>query len=139
LLGHVEYNVFSDQDGMFFNDSLVALRDVTDGLSKTIMIGEALPVVVPSKENHGEARGSKDHWYIGGDDPDVNVDISEFCGSTGVPMNTSNELAFGSAHPGGCQAAMGDGSVHFFEETIDLDIWSRLGSRNDGHPISEAF
>jgi prepilin-type processing-associated H-X9-DG protein len=126
-------------DGLFFNNSSVALREVTDGLSKTLMIGEALPEVVPCKTNHGEDRGSKDHWYIGGDDPDVNVDISEFCGSTGVPMNTSNELSFGSSHPGGCQGAMADGSVHYFAEGIDIEMWHRLGSRNDGKPIDGVF
>ncbi|MCA9267327.1 MAG: DUF1559 domain-containing protein, partial [Planctomycetales bacterium] len=35
-----------------------------------------------------------------------------------------------SQHPGGVNAAMGDGSVHFYSETINLATWRGLGTRN---------
>jgi prepilin-type N-terminal cleavage/methylation domain-containing protein len=41
-----------------------------------------------------------------------------------------------SKHPGGVNVAMGDASVHFVSETIDLATWQNLGARNDGHPVS---
>ena len=42
-----------------------------------------------------------------------------------------------SFHPGGVQGAMVDGSVRFFSDTIDRQIWMRIGIRNDGQVISE--
>lgn len=37
-----------------------------------------------------------------------------------------------SFHPGGVNAAMADGSVDFFMETIDIVTWRNLGVRDDG-------
>lgn len=41
-----------------------------------------------------------------------------------------------SLHPGGVNAALGDASVRFISETIDLLTFQRLGNRMDGQPIS---
>jgi hypothetical protein len=49
--------------------------------------------------------------------------------SYAVPMRT-----FGSNHPGGCHMVMGDSSVHFISETIDLAVYKQLGARNDELP-----
>jgi prepilin-type processing-associated H-X9-DG protein len=40
-----------------------------------------------------------------------------------------------SRHPGGVQATMCDGSVHFFSETIDWSNWANLGGIKDGVPV----
>ena len=37
-----------------------------------------------------------------------------------------------SMHSGGVNAAMADGSVHFFSNTIDTNVWRALGSRSKG-------
>ncbi|MFG0336202.1 MAG: DUF1559 domain-containing protein [Maioricimonas sp. JB049] len=42
-----------------------------------------------------------------------------------------------SRHTGGVHAAMGDGSVRFISENLDLTTWQRLGARNDGQPVGE--
>jgi hypothetical protein len=47
-------------------------------------------------------------------------------------MSTTIEIAFGSAHSGGCFVCLADGSVRFMNESIDAVNWSRLGSRSDG-------
>jgi prepilin-type N-terminal cleavage/methylation domain-containing protein/prepilin-type processing-associated H-X9-DG protein len=45
-----------------------------------------------------------------------------------------------SAHPGGVNAAMGDGSVRFFKNSIDRMTWWKLGTRAGGEVISaDAF
>ncbi len=41
-----------------------------------------------------------------------------------------------SRHPAGVQAVMGDGSVQFFNDGIDLVTWQRIGSREDGQAVS---
>ena len=40
-----------------------------------------------------------------------------------------------SRHPGGVNVALGDASVRFISETIDLTTWQRFGARNDGNPV----
>ena len=80
-------------------DGRIALRKVTDGTSKTVMIGEALHDTETQEldgadpSNLEQPEGSrKDHWFGGSDDLDTSIaggfrDISEFLGSTGVPPN----------------------------------------------------
>lgn len=40
-----------------------------------------------------------------------------------------------SWHPGGVNAAMGDGSIRFVRESIDRGVWRGLGSRNGGELV----
>jgi prepilin-type N-terminal cleavage/methylation domain-containing protein/prepilin-type processing-associated H-X9-DG protein len=47
------------------------------------------------------------------------------------PMRALWQMAR-SRHPGGVNASFVDGSVHFVSETVDLDTWRALGSRNGG-------
>jgi prepilin-type N-terminal cleavage/methylation domain-containing protein len=42
-----------------------------------------------------------------------------------------------SMHPGGVQALLADGSVHFVDETINLVIWRRLAAMKDGQLIED--
>jgi prepilin-type processing-associated H-X9-DG protein len=58
---------------------------------------------------------------------------------TAHPMNSVNPTladgrgsCFGSEHGGGANFLMGDGSVQFISETIDLNIYAALAGRNDG-------
>ena len=41
-----------------------------------------------------------------------------------------------SMHPGGVNVGMADGSVKFFKDTINRDIWRAIGSMNGGEVIS---
>jgi prepilin-type processing-associated H-X9-DG protein len=99
------------------------LRYVTDGVSNTFLAGETLP----------------GHWTRNCVFCD-NYPVS----STHIPLNTmeqrpnatnSNAHAeywktsgFKSMHPSGANMLMGDGSVHFVNETIDWYAWNALGS-----------
>lgn len=38
----------------------------------------------------------------------------------------------GSQHPGGVNLVLADGSTHFINDDIDLEVWWALGARNDG-------
>ena len=42
-----------------------------------------------------------------------------------------------SNHSGGVNAAMADGSVRFFSDTISADTWKAIGSTRGGETVSE--
>jgi hypothetical protein len=44
----------------------------------------------------------------------------------------SSTLGFKSHHPGGAHFVMGDASVHFLPDTIDMRIYNYLGGKADG-------
>ncbi len=67
------------------------------------------------------------------------------CGSTGPQGDTTNSLGQGnildaltvsSNHPGGVNHLFGDGHVQFVKNTVNVQIWWGLGSRNLGEVIS---
>jgi prepilin-type N-terminal cleavage/methylation domain-containing protein/prepilin-type processing-associated H-X9-DG protein len=129
-----------DMDGMFFLNSRVKLRDVLDGTSSTVLIGEALFDVNVRGIDYGGTIHIVDHWYIGS--PLINPsEVSESIGSTAVPVNRifdpnafidEKELCFSSRHPGGAQVSFADGHVQMIAATIDAAVWSALGTRAQG-------
>ena len=142
-------------NGQSFGITGSKIQSVKDGTSNTILFGEvepdlaAMPEMGIIKENNALGSGRKDHWAFGGDDLDTNNqgDMSEFLGSTGVPMNAlkvpegspafaAYELSFGSRHPGGANFAFADGSVRLVLDSIDAAAYSALGSRNLGEQTS---
>ncbi len=133
-------NVWNSSDGIFAFEKSRQFRDVTDGLSNTVMLGEVLPNLARTSTTVDEPvwpNGIQDHWYVGGDDYDDICDLSEMMGSTGVIINSLAETAYGSQHEGGTHVALGDGSVRFISENINSATWSYLGSRADGNAIGE--
>ena len=136
------------EDGVIWNDGSAPIRKISDGTSHTLLVGEALPEYFVPAVGTLEPPGTKDHWYIGSSDIDTqrppNVfgwDVSEFLGSTGAPINVRKgepgyELSFSSAHSGGTNVVLCDGSVHLIAEDIDPQTWSHLGQRADGQTIS---
>ena len=51
--------------------------------------------------------------------------------SSGFASDRDGVYAARSRHPGGVQCAIGDASVRFVSESVNLDVWHWLGARND--------
>ena len=116
----------------------VKLKQITDGVSKTIFFGESRP----SCSMH-LAKG----WYA----PNNGQGFL----STIVPINRDTcraepkgcsawcnwvtEPGFRSAHPGGAHFVLGDASVQFLTDTIDHQTYQYLGGKADGNVISAVF
>lgn len=138
----------------------IKFKMITDGTSKTAMVGEALhdweTVDAKGSQKEAEPGSRKDHWFGGSDDIDTSragdtvwMDLSEFLGSTGVPINVQKDpntnqawcanpnspecqalqLSFGSRHTGVAQMVFCDGHVEAVEEGIDKQVWSDYGTR----------
>ena len=131
----------------------VKMRKVIDGTTKTFLIAEAVHDTAEQERIGGTRRENprgdhKDHWAIGGDDPDIDNDMSEGLGSTGVAFNLHKtfvgevvcrnpstpdcqalQLSFSSNHNNGINAVFVDGSVHFISDSIDVVPRRAFGSR----------
>ena len=123
------------------------MSSVTDGLSNTALFGEAstfffnndgVPLQVYGRSgvmlgafNVGNALGSR-YYHATTVAYAINTDNHEL---PGVNANYGPNLPLISNHPGGVNISLGDGSVHFFTESIDLNILKRLATKNDGATI----
>jgi prepilin-type N-terminal cleavage/methylation domain-containing protein len=138
------------QNGIFYACSSTKFADVLDGLSNTIFFGEAQTDVTFSKDGN-----AMDFWIIGSPQADPcqcngntgGTEFTEAVGSTYERMNLRKqnpaasgfliEISHGSFHPGGAMFGLGDGSVRFIAETIDLQTYRALGTRDGGEPIGD--
>jgi prepilin-type N-terminal cleavage/methylation domain-containing protein len=123
--------------GVFTRGSTqIKYRQITDGLSHTIFMGE----VRPDCSEHA-ARGwanSNNGNGLASTLIDINYDTCNKNHSDGCHRwcNWNTEVGFKSAHPGGALFSMGDGSAHFLAETIELFTYNRLGSKADAYAVS---
>ncbi|MCA9260700.1 MAG: DUF1559 domain-containing protein [Planctomycetales bacterium] len=115
------------------------LREVSDGLSNTIFLGEVRPLC-----SYHVAAGwtyfNNGNGLISTIIP-INYDTCgvETSGGDGCRQscNWGVELGFKSVHPGGANFTLGDGSVKFIAEAIDMQSYQNLGARADGQIIAE--
>jgi prepilin-type processing-associated H-X9-DG protein len=111
-----------DGNGMFFANSRMPFRHVTDGLSKTIMVGERdsriggslwLGMVEGLAEPIGRAVAHGHH----------------------APNGDPAEQHFGdisSRHQGGANVVFADGHCDFIAETVDVALFQKLCTRKGG-------
>lgn len=111
------------------------LREITDGTSHTIFLGETVD---------GHAQATRNRWTAAARHLDS-------LRTTDNPMNTVagtgwSEVdrygyvtagAFASRHAGGAQFAFGDGHVEFLVEGIAQPLYEALSTRAGGEAISE--
>lgn len=121
--------------GVLFLNSRVLMRDIRDGSSNTILVGEKR--VVTSEPFW--ASGTRSTLRNTGAHPngDYRLRKEHFSEITRgqVPEvfnNPTHVGGFGSYHTGGAQFGFADGAVRFISENIDAELYSRLGQRADG-------
>lgn len=116
---------------------------IIDGLANTLLVAES-PYSVDYDAIDDCNVCDRYLFYHMNYDSGNGSDFSENLGSAFYPINVAfskdlvtyprnsdaREIAFGSWHPGGCNAALCDGSVRFASETMDLTIWRAVASRN---------
>jgi prepilin-type N-terminal cleavage/methylation domain-containing protein len=110
-------------------NSRTAFKDITDGLSKTLLIGEKH--VRPSQ--FGAA--TEDGALYNGDHP---ANLSRRAGPGNPIADYPNETYrdnFGSYHPKICNFVLADGSVRGLNPSIATDVLGSLAARNDGEVI----
>ncbi|MDZ4685978.1 MAG: DUF1559 domain-containing protein [Planctomycetaceae bacterium] len=141
-------------NGIMVGAGSTGMRDITDGTTNTVMVGESYTDPNYSKDGQGMDywnffipqiwdNGTNRCWSAGNGS---GTEHTEAAGSTLVRINSRlnpavhgvlMEVGFGSYHVGGAFFTMGDGSVKFLSDSIDANLYQALGSRNGGEVVGE--
>lgn len=105
--------------------------DVRDGSSNTLLVGEISWI--------NEITGTRYRsWVRGCDTAPVCAGARNVTNAINSPsIALFNDIAFGSMHPGGANFIMGDGSLRFLREDINLALYRSLASRDGREAANE--
>ncbi len=118
------------------------MAKVKDGLTNTIFFGERLVLCSDHAHNGWGVIANNGEGMLSTLIP-INYDTCrslEQATAAGLDgcrarCNWNTEFGFRSEHPGGANFLMGDGSVHFLSQTIDMWTYQWLGAMNDKQPV----
>ena len=148
----VNGNTSQVSDGPFCRNSAVRFRDVTDGLSNTIFMGEHSSKL-SEKTWVGVIPGASTHPLI--TSPDNGSDSAATLTMIHIGPSGGEQDTFGnpiihpinfptyhvgqmfSEHAGGGHVCMGDGSVRFITETIDLFLFAAISSISEEDEVGD--
>lgn len=133
--------------GAFGNNGAARLRDITDGSSNTILVGESHGGLSrKTSPNFGPWGLTGTHTCCHGRvlsgsaasvDPDEFSDQRWAINAAWDSDGRSYAWGFGSSHSGGAQFLLGDGSVRFLADEIDYRTFCLLNYIQDGQPIGQ--
>ncbi|MFM7108216.1 MAG: DUF1559 domain-containing protein [Planctomycetaceae bacterium] len=131
-----------DGDGVFYRDSDVRMGDVTDGTSRTLMVGErsfrdAASTWVGAVTNANQSTDPASRLSL-----QINNASCFVLGHTGEsydgPAGATEINNFSSPHVGGCTFAFVDGHVAFLGSSVDYTTYKALSTRAKGESVSGA-
>ena len=142
-------------NGAMFRDSSVRFSDVIDGLSNTVFVGErspnlsdaVWPGVMPGSAHYARppfgsigSGGPGTNWDSGGSYVGAHSGPSIYESPVVIhppnsPLGHTDQMQ--SLHTGGAHILLGDGSVRFISDTVNLGIWAALSSRNGGEVLGD--
>jgi hypothetical protein len=126
-----------DMGGVLTDNKNRTIRQVSDGLSKTLLFVESagMPEIYVDGKPTGKLGTTGDngvHWYL---------DQVSFSVSAKVPtepfINYTNDTEIYSFHSGGVAYARCDGSTHFLNDSIEPEPFVSLFTYNSGDQSSE--
>ncbi len=137
-------------NGIAFADSRVQVKDITDGTSSTLAIGERLDRAPGGSATAAPWHPSSAVWAGSNSDGYANPDNFTSCcvvrggmtwngGSAHYGINdfstVDSHKGFSSNHGGGAMFTFADGAVKFLTQNIDATTFKRLANRRDGQVI----
>jgi len=127
----------------------IGLTDITDGTSNTIVVGEQSDQCTLADGTKADCRSSCRHGFTMSfpnsypSDPrifnltTVRHRISKDASLANSGGNCGANSPLQSAHIGGINVALADGSVRFIRDSIDITTLKRLADRDDGLVIAD--
>lgn len=126
--------------GVFYRNSDTKFRDITDGLTNTLFLGERtngpLPIEIPGVHSFFETSWSaavREITDLTDDHGHMVLFETQF-----LPNQIeTDDKGLSAPHVGICQFTLGDGSVRAISENIDAGVYNALGTRSTGEVIGE--
>jgi prepilin-type N-terminal cleavage/methylation domain-containing protein/prepilin-type processing-associated H-X9-DG protein len=128
----------------------IALRDITDGASNTMVVGEQSVYCVYANGTKAYCQSACGHGFSmslgqsfpGSEDRIFNLTTIRYKISKDATLSNSGancgaNSPLQSAHPGGATILFADGAVRFLMEATEVGILKRLADRDDGLVIGE--
>ena len=137
--------------GVLLPRECLTFRDILDGSSNTMLLGEQSGYCYDSTGAKRDCRSDYGHAFCMGATPTDAIDDRWFNTTTiryGVNHRAWNSTGVGeeyyacnrpiqSAHPGGAHCLLGDGSVRFLSESMALQTLFNLANRDDGNVLED--
>jgi len=136
--------------GCFGENTRKGIRDITDGTSNTLLVGERY---TPAESGPGVAAtvagdtiwagtplsasptgGSWLQALVVGECT-TRINFGTTVASGGTPR--ADTAGFGSLHVGGCHFLMADGAVRFISENVDMNTYRALSRISDGSVVGD--
>jgi prepilin-type N-terminal cleavage/methylation domain-containing protein len=125
--------------------SAVKLKDITDGTSSTVLLGEKSHFVTSESGLEAEARARRTFWAYTYTSYQRSLTflqsrsiISSYDRCILVPGDFGSDpckRSWGSLHPGGFYATLCDGSVQFISESIDIFMFGGMSTIGGGEIV----
>ncbi len=125
--------------GTFGANSKRGIRDMTDGTSNVLMVGERytpingqpLTSTVIGDATWAGVSAPANEWMVLGEATyKINANFT-----AAYPRPTTT--GFGSMHTGGAQFLMGDGAVRFLSENLDINTYRLISRVNDSQLVGD--
>jgi hypothetical protein len=120
-------------NGVCYQISTVRIGQITDGTSKTYMVGEK--ALDPLRYTNGDDWGDNE-FLLGGYNRDFHRTVA--LPPTRDQPGVRNDFQFGSVHVSGWHMAYVDGSVRPLPYSLEPSVHRSLGVRNDGNAVTNA-
>ncbi|QDT95876.1 DUF1559 domain-containing protein [Gimesia aquarii] len=141
---------WSCDNGTFFSNECIAIAEIIDGSSNTIIISEQSGRVNGQNltaNYYGGWHGARNDSRVSGpscsDLWSAGTTCVRFAPNSNIIQTGAtdrkyrNNTVINSEHTGGLHVLLGDGSVHFLSENIDFLTLKKLCVRYDGVPVGE--
>lgn len=132
----VEAPIDIDNNGVLFLNSYIRYRDIKDGSSNTIFVGEHADID-PLGWASGTRATLRNTSSIGSAGMGLRPGIAAPAVAPAQAVAVLEVGGFGSMHAGGAQFVMGDSSVRFINQSISPQTFKNLGNRADGELPAE--
>ncbi len=146
----------SSRGGVLFFRSNIRLGDITDGTTNVMLVGEQSDycIQIGTTFNRISTHSWPHGMFMGspGNDRSFNAATVRYppqykqtegahnfnpCPTTGTCGNSGTNNPIQSAHTGGVHILLGDGTVRFINQNLEMTTWLNLATRDDGVRLGE--